>query len=377
MSQTKSHNEIHSSDYKGIICDDIIRYIIRKIPRDMTIYEILPRIKLAKKSFLGLREMIFEFNTKDITFFEKAAKYGYREIIGLLLEYSIKPANPQIHRMIRIDPSANNNAIICEASKMGDPDMIKMLLADPRIDPSSRDNYAIRWAALYGRSEAAQLLLADKRVDPSVRDNEAIRNAALRGYLDVCKILSTDVRVDPSANSNQAIRLASQFGYDDVVQLLIKDPRVDASANNYEVIRNALARDHIETVRILLARARDKSTRYPSNEIQCILQRGSVELVKVLLLEDWIDPRIRDHWPIHFSLVNSRPEITECLLDDPRVDERSIVNLLTDTSLTSFEPAPLWIVELRKRKTEMFEYYLMQIQKKQSNDIYSHAAGCP
>jgi ankyrin repeat protein len=39
-----------------------------------------------------------------------------------------------------VDPSFNENAAICSASKHGHLDIVKMLLADPRVNPSVFSN---------------------------------------------------------------------------------------------------------------------------------------------------------------------------------------------------------------------------------------------
>lgn len=58
-----------------------------------------------------------------------------------------------------MDPSSDNNRVIC---RLGDPEIIKLLLADPRIDPGCRNNKLLILASINGYSEIVNLLLADQ-----------------------------------------------------------------------------------------------------------------------------------------------------------------------------------------------------------------------
>ena len=93
------------------------------------------------------------------------------------------------------DPSAYENWAIRLAADHGHPEVVKVLLADPRVDPSAGDNYAIRLASENGHLDVVKALLADKRVDPSAGDNHAISWALNSNYLEVVKELSKDKRV--------------------------------------------------------------------------------------------------------------------------------------------------------------------------------------
>ena len=57
------------------------------------------------------------------------------------------------------DPSIENNILIREASRDGNIDVVKLLLADKRVNPSANDNEAIQWAKYYGHTEVVKLLL--------------------------------------------------------------------------------------------------------------------------------------------------------------------------------------------------------------------------
>ncbi len=67
-------------------------------------------------------------------------------------------------------------------------------------------------------------------MNPSANHNQAICEASVEGHLDVVERLLQDPRVDPSANNNQAFCEASAEGHLDAVERLLQDPRVDQTA---------------------------------------------------------------------------------------------------------------------------------------------------
>lgn len=83
---------------------------------------------------------------------------------------------------------------------------------------------------MIGELEVIKLLLSDPRVDPSACENEAIRNATKNGHLEVVKLLLSDPRVDPSACKNIAFQNASISGNKDLILALLSHPKVDPDA---------------------------------------------------------------------------------------------------------------------------------------------------
>lgn len=84
----------------------------------------------------------------------------------------------------RIDPSAQHNILIREASEYGDIDMVRLLLSYSRVDPPED---AIYWAMRSRNTEIVELLLSDKRVQSRLASNDVLRVHVER-YLQLTKL---------------------------------------------------------------------------------------------------------------------------------------------------------------------------------------------
>jgi hypothetical protein len=84
----------------------------------------------------------------------------------------------------RVDPSAQDNAAILEASGNGLIDVVNRLLQDLRVDPSAQDNQAIRWAFHNGRIDVVSRLLADDRVFNKLRSFSMFRGVSRVVFLE-------------------------------------------------------------------------------------------------------------------------------------------------------------------------------------------------
>ena len=110
---------------------------------------------------------------------------GNVELLKLLLERGV-------------DPSANDNNAILNASKNGHLAVVERLLMDPRVNPSADDNYAIRCASYNGHIAVVERLLQEpegRGVDPSADNNYAILWASINGHTAVVVRLFQDSRV--------------------------------------------------------------------------------------------------------------------------------------------------------------------------------------
>lgn len=107
---------------------------------------------------------------------------------------------------------------------------MRLAMQDPRIDYTVRTKGQLPIEAVAGRNRptALRVLLEDKRFDPSISDNVGVKLAARYGYDEVLRLLLADVRVDPLAEDNKAVLSAYDHGYPDTVKLLLTDTRVRA-----------------------------------------------------------------------------------------------------------------------------------------------------
>jgi ankyrin repeat protein len=151
-----------------------------------------------------LANMGVDFTTNDNFAIQTASKMGNFEIVHLLLKYGI----------VR---SAKNLAIQ-RASGEGHLEVVRLLLEDG-VDNSAK-NQAIKWASEYGYLEVVQLLL-DNGAEPKTDKNYAIVWASYYSYLDIIRLL-LKYGANPTDNDNQAIKLASWNGHSKVVELLLE-----------------------------------------------------------------------------------------------------------------------------------------------------------
>lgn len=251
-----------------------------------------------------------------------AAEKGNIEVINALLQ-GLNPAHVSttMHEAIRIaaahkhfnivttllsdsriDPAANNNALMRWAATNGYLEAVETLLKDKRVDPAATSNEAIRLAAAWGHFQIVKTLLKDPRIDPAAEDNQAIRSAAKNGHAAVVKLLLTDPRIDPTAVENQAIRYAAGNGHFKVVKRLLKDSRVDPTTYYNYAINNALKNKHTDVVRILLKDGRATPGSTTRAIATLAVENQDFSLLKMLLQSQRKELQITVY-PIIMSIV--------------------------------------------------------------------------
>jgi hypothetical protein len=105
-----------------------------------------------------------------------------------------------------VDYSYSNNLAIRRASELGNLQLVKKLLQNPKVNPRACDNYAIRLASTNGHLTVVNMLLGDPRVDPTSDKQHAIRWASRNGHIAVVNRLLKHPKVNPAASNNSAIR---------------------------------------------------------------------------------------------------------------------------------------------------------------------------
>ena len=158
-----------------------------------------------------------------------------------------------------IDEGANIEPLWFCAARYGYLDIIKLLLkagANPNIKDSS-GNTALIWVSINGHLNIVRLLLK-AGANPNIKDsngNTALTRASRHGHLDIVKLL-LKAGADPNIQNNYgytALIWASRHGHLDIIKLLLK-----AGANpNIKNIYGATAliyasrHGHLEIVKLL------------------------------------------------------------------------------------------------------------------------------
>jgi hypothetical protein len=223
--------------------------------------------------FLYFLRSCSDFNWIHDGFLEYCCEKGYIVAVEALLHYPVNPAVglvaaleelnlPLLKILIQDSRITSLDDLFCGAVEMNFPELVELLLSDPRCNPTDLD-YGITIACMMGYTRIVSLLLEDTRIAPDVENQLCIRSASERGHHDVVSILLQDSRVDPSARNNECIRMASKFGHYGVVELLMDDSRVDPSANENEAIKQALLRGHSSIVTLL---CQDKRVQIPTED---------------------------------------------------------------------------------------------------------------
>ncbi|MBA2656541.1 MAG: ankyrin repeat domain-containing protein [Tatlockia sp.] len=167
-----------------------------------------------------------------------------------------------------IDPGAENNRAIREASEAGHDQMVKLLLTDARVHPMQalevhgNDDVIdpLILACKYGRVAVVKILLADPRVNPGEYANQAIQTAIFSGFSEIVELLIKDPRVD--STKGDLLLDAVLEGDAEIVKILLEDPKINfelmEKAENNESSFSALAKiaaqhDNIEVLELLLS----------------------------------------------------------------------------------------------------------------------------
>jgi ankyrin repeat protein len=188
------------------------------------------------------------------------------------------------------DPRVNpNTGAFPRAAYFGHTELVEIFIHNPRLDPASEHNRAIRNAARMGNSNIVKVLLAlqTRGVDPGEIFNgkNALDEAVYQGHTKVVKLLIDDTRVNPASQHNLAIRIAARKGNSAMVKCLLalKSPGVDPGEiiNGKNALDEALSFysiSHFETAKAISPNA------VPSIEtLSMLVKRGYLVYVKLLL----------------------------------------------------------------------------------------------
>ena len=186
---------------------------------------------LAMKMMLNNNEYIININYQ----FVNASRYGYLEVVKLLIE---KGANVR----------AQNNQGIIVASEYGYLEIVKLLIKN-NVDMRAQNNRSIISASFNGHLSIVELLIKNG-ANVCAQNNQAIINASGKGHLKIVKLL-IDSGANVSDQHNQAIINSSKGGYLEITKLLI-DSGANVCDQNNLAIRFAGEKDHLKIVKLLI-----------------------------------------------------------------------------------------------------------------------------
>ena len=121
---------------------------------------------------------------------------------------------------LRVDPTANNNKLILRACQLGDVELVRELLRDPRVNPADRNNACIEAACANGHVEIVEMLLQTYCVDATVNNHASLRSACLEGHAAVAKLLLDNYR-GPTLALRQLLISVCRLGHVDVFRVIL------------------------------------------------------------------------------------------------------------------------------------------------------------
>lgn len=229
------------SKKKSKIADLIIRNSLlfitaAKAGDSSTIQTLLTRsrIDVHFKTNEAIKQAIFHSRTEVALMLLADPRFKIQDLYQELFLNAVRVGNVEIVQFflrqthIMLDPAANGNMAIQEASVHGHVEIIRLLLACPGVDPAAENNSPLQRAVYFNHTEAARLLLsADSRVDPTCHGDYLLQMVAREGYVDMVQLLLADPRINPSSCFNAPIQRAAQRNQIEVARLLLADARVN------------------------------------------------------------------------------------------------------------------------------------------------------
>lgn len=143
---------------------------------------------------------------------KEAVKAGSTDCVRMLLG-AVQPAGV----MDGDEDAFGALNLVAIACKHGHADVVRLLLADGRVDPGANDDAALREASMHGHTDVVRLLLADARVNPL---GDGLIHASGAGHTDIVRALLEDGRANSHA-CNWALTEACKRGHVEVVRLLL------------------------------------------------------------------------------------------------------------------------------------------------------------
>jgi ankyrin repeat protein len=253
---------------------------------------------------------------------ENAIRQGPLETVKLLLVDS------------RVNPSANNNKALKIAAELGRVDVVIFLLADPKVTSTKGLQKAFREAAKYGHVDVVKIFLGVPKINPL--NTLLLWNVAQMGQTEVLRVLLADPRLlkfdrnDHVDRYEAALIMAATCGHTEIVRMLMAIPGVNPAAFRNEAIYAATRGDHLATVKLLLTDERVDPQGGLGNSFNEAIRRENLEMVELLLADPRVHPEIKCNEALTLAAKYGFGPIVELLLADVQVRATPISNALAD-----------------------------------------------
>lgn len=268
---------------------------------------------------------------------DEAVKYGAHEIVSFFLEKGINPNRQNISDILL------GRSVIFAAAKVGNLEIVKMLLNAGARTTSFFGRSALYYAARYGHSEIVELLL-QKGSNPNGKNlydlifGGSVLYAAVRSgnKKTVSLLLNAGARTT-GFFARSLIYEAASCGHTEILQLLLEkgfDPKKINVYDNFIGILPlcvAASNGHVEIVRLLLEHGANPNNRgilYPlfgdESPLHNAVERGNLEVVRLLLADQRTNPNLKINSTgeaiIHSLVHTNKYHILTEVLKDNRVD---------------------------------------------------------
>jgi ankyrin repeat protein len=248
----------------------------------------------------------------------KAAVYGHREVVKLLLE---KGADLEAK-----DPKSGRTPLSWAASN-GHEAVVKLLL-EKGAELESKDpgsgRTPLSWAASNGREAVVKLLL-EEGADPDSKD--PLSWAAGKGHEAVVKLFlekGADLESKGSRSGRTPLSWAAGDGHEAVVKLLLEegaDPESRGPRSGRTPLSWAAGDGHEAVVKLLLEKRADPESKDPGSgrtPLSWAASNGYETVVK-LLLENGANPESKDpksgRTPLSWAALNGHEAVVKLLLE--------------------------------------------------------------
>ena len=206
-----------------------------------------------------------------------------------------------------------------EAVENNHPEIVSLLLADPRVDPTDEpEGYSlVAHACFRGYGEILRLLIDDGRVELSVESNE--EEMALYSCLTpdtLTHLLGASWMNKRSVE--HAFFIACEEGLSSLIPIYLLDPRIEFIHGE---IVEATSRNHPEILALLLQDPRSRRAAAKPSLDRAIKRAAgiSIVLLQQLLEHGFGDPDADNTNAVRRAVKKAKPECVEILLKDPRV----------------------------------------------------------